>query len=78
MKEFVPNYDPQTAPSILVPKTGHTVSGPNGIVSRNMSGFTSARQVIARDIRELRRVYPEIPNKALQKLIKMNKDMYGL
>lgn len=76
MKRFIPNYNANTAPSILVPKLGHT-SG-KGIVSRNISGFTSARQVLARDIFELRRVYglKGIPNSSLQQLIQMNKQMY--
>jgi hypothetical protein len=72
----IPAYDPATAPSILVPKVGHTIRGPNGIVSRSTEGFSSARDVIARDIRELRRVYPDVPNSKLQELIQMNKDLY--
>lgn len=74
MRQFVEGYDPRTAPSILVPKAGHTIG--EGVVSRNMSGFNSARDVIARDIRELRRVYPDIPNNQLQRLIELNKQMY--
>ena len=76
MEELIPGYDPANAPSILVPKVGHTRIGLNGIVSRSTEGFTSARDVIARDIRELRRVYPDVPNSKLQELIQMNKDMY--
>ncbi|MBB4807442.1 RHS repeat-associated protein [Chryseobacterium defluvii] len=79
MKRLVPGYDHSTAPSILVPKLGHTVSQAGaGIVSRSTKGFTNARQVLARDIFELRRVYGEkgIPNSALQELIQMNKTMY--
>jgi len=63
---LVENYDPSTAPSILVPKAGHTIG--EGVVSRSMSGFNSARDVIARDIKELRRVYPDVPNSQLQRL----------
>ncbi|OQP64630.1 DUF6443 domain-containing protein [Niastella populi] len=76
MEKFVPGYDYKTAPSILVPKPGHTIGA--GVVSRNMSGFSNAREVLARDIFELRRVYgPQgIPNSALQELIQMNKTMY--
>ena len=74
MKHLVENYDPSTAPSILVPKAGHTIG--EGVVSRSMSGFNSARDVIARDIKELRRVYPDVPNSQLQRLIEMNKQMY--
>jgi hypothetical protein len=76
MRDLVPGYDPTIAPSILVPKVGHTIRGPQGIVSRSTSGFTSARQVIARDIGELRRVYPDIANEQLQRLIELNKSMY--
>lgn len=66
MKRYVPGYDPQTAPSILVPKVGHTLRGPQGIVSRSTSGISSARQAVARDIFELRRVYPDVPNSQLK------------
>ena len=65
MKNLVENYDPQTAPAINVPKVGHTISGPNGIVSRSIKGIDNARQLLARDIMELRRVYDDIPNSAL-------------
>lgn len=67
MKKHIPNYDPKDAPAILVPKVGHTIKGPNGIVSRSTKGITSARQLLAKDIMELRRVYPDIPNSQLQK-----------
>lgn len=76
MRKFIPNYDPKTAPTILVPRTGHTIRGPNGIVSRSSEGINNARQLVARDIKELRRVYPDVSNKQLQKLVQMNKDMY--
>lgn len=76
MDGLIPAYNPMTAPSILVPKIGHTIKGPNGIVSRSTIGLLTPRAVVARDIMELRRVYPDIPNSQLQQLIKMNKDMY--
>lgn len=76
MKDLVDNYDPMTAPAINVPREGHTTLGPNGIVSRSTKGITSARQLLARDIMELRKVYPDIPNSALRELIDMNKRMY--
>jgi hypothetical protein len=77
MAKFIPGYNFQTAPSILLPKAGHTISADGaGVLSRSMTGFDSARQVIARDIRELRRVYPDIPNSRLQELVKMNKQLY--
>jgi len=74
--DMIPGYDPLTAPAILVPKVGHTIRGPNGIVSRNVEGLTTPRSVVARDIMELRRVYPDIPNAQLQELIRMNKAKY--
>lgn len=76
MKKLVKNYDPNTAPAINVPKVGHTISGPNGIVSRSTKGITTARQLLARDLFELKRVYPDIPNSAFKELINMNKMMY--
>jgi RHS repeat-associated protein len=74
MKRLVAGYNYKNAPAILVPAVGHT-KGP-GVVSRATKGFTNARQVLARDIMELRRVYPDIPNSALRNLIDMNKTMY--
>jgi hypothetical protein len=76
LQRMIPGYNPATGPSILVPKVGHTIRGPNGIVSRNTNGLNTPRSVVARDIRELRRVYPDIPNANLQRLINMNKDLY--
>jgi RHS repeat-associated protein len=83
MQNLVKGYDPKTAPAILVPQDGHTYSIKDvGIVARSKINsrtgkpFSSARELLARDIRELRRVYPQIPNSALQKLIAKNKEMY--
>ncbi|MFP1830935.1 RHS repeat-associated core domain-containing protein, partial [Lonsdalea quercina] len=84
MKDLVEGYDPKTAPSILVPKEGHTrvLNNEIGVVSRSKINpntglpFTSPRDVIARDVRELRRVYSDVPNSKLQELIQLNKDKY--
>ncbi|MCM3491190.1 hypothetical protein M3689_17965 [Alkalihalophilus marmarensis] len=76
MKKLVDNYDLNTAPAINVPKVGHTIKGPNGIVSRSTKGIDNPRELLARDIRELRRVYDDIPNSALKELIELNKKMY--
>ena len=76
MKKLVDGYDELTAPAINVPKVGHTNKGENGIVSRSTKGITSARQILARDINELRRVYTDIPNSKLQELIDMNNKLY--
>lgn len=68
---------------MLVARVGHTVKKEGvGIVSRSSVNaktgmpFASARDVIARDIKELRRVYPDVPNAKLQELIDLNKSMY--
>lgn len=87
MKDLVADYDPKTAPAILVPKKGHTTANlelPLGkqTVSRQKVNpntglpFANARELMARDIRELRRVYPDIPNSKLQELIDLNKAKY--
>jgi RHS repeat-associated protein len=76
MLQLIAGYNPDTAPSILVPKVGHTIRGPNGIVSRSTEGLATPRDVLARDISELRRVYPDIPNEKLQELIQLNKGAY--
>ena len=74
--QLVENYNPKIAPAINVPKVGHTISGPNGIVSRSTKGIGSARQLLARDLFELKRVYPDIPNSTYRELIDMNIKMY--
>ena len=76
MERMIPDYDRATAPSIVVPREGHTFLGPNGIVSRSTSNISTPRDLIARDIYELRRVYPEIPKIQLQELIRQNKRAY--
>ena len=79
MKELVPGYNPNTAPAINVPIEGHMTKTTSGLrISTKTSGFTNARQVIARDIMELRRVFPDVPNSALRELIQLNITMYGL
>ena len=77
MERLVPGYNRQTAPTILVPREGHTVRNANGdIVSRRTDGINSARDLLARDIRELRRVYPQLSNSQLRALIEANKKAY--
>lgn len=76
MKKLVDNYDPNTAPALNVGKIGHTINGPNGIVSRSTKGIENPRQLLSRDIMELRRVYDDIPNSALKELIELNKKIY--
>ena len=80
MKKFIKGYNPKTAPAINVPKLGHTSrieENDIGIVSRSLKGVDNARQLLARDIRELRRVYPDIPNSKLRELVNLNKKMYS-
>jgi len=76
MKDLIPGYEGSTAPAILVPMAGHRIRGPEGMVSRTMDRSMSPRDVLARDIRELRRVYPDAPNARLLELIHLNKQMY--
>ncbi len=77
MQKLIPSYDPNTAPAILVPQRGHTRKDlTTGIVSRNTNGQITPRGVVARDIAELRRVYPDVPNSQLQELIRANKASY--
>ena len=83
MKDLVANYDIEEAPAILVHKEGHNYRrGDKGVVSTSKINpntkkpFASVRELLARDIRELRRVYPEIPNSKLRELIDLNKAMY--
>lgn len=79
MKKLVPGYDPKTGPAILVPRNGHTRNDPltgKRLSTREPKGFENTRDLLARDIKELRRVYDDVPNNALNKLIDLNKTMY--
>jgi hypothetical protein len=76
MKKFIPEYDSDLAPAIRVPKIGHTQKGIRGVVSHGPNDVSNVRQLIARDILELRRVYPIIPNDRLQHLIHLNRQLY--
>lgn len=76
MKKFVAGYNEMKGPAINVPPEGHTIAGPNGIVSRSKYGIENAKQLLARDISELRRVYPNIPEESLTKLERLNKTKY--
>jgi hypothetical protein len=76
---MIPGWDRKTAPAILVPKEGHTsYNSLNQRLSTNTgpNAPSTPRGVLARDIRELRRVYPDIPNSSLQQLIQLNKSQY--
>jgi len=78
MKKMIPEYNEKTATAILVPSEGHTSKNDdNQIISRSAKGLKIPRQVLWRDIKELRRVYPDIPNRNLQELVKNNKELYS-
>ena len=76
MKKSIPEYDPMNAPAILVPQAGHTRRTNVRVLSRSEDNIGNVRQLIARDVNELRRVYPSIPNARLQQLIDLNKQLY--
>lgn len=78
MERLVKNYDGENAPAIVVPYVGHIKRGPNTgpVLARAHKKFKNPREVVARDIRELRRVYPGIPNAKLKEIIDLNKKMY--
>ena len=74
MKKLVKGYDVEKAPAILVPEYGHVFG--KKVLSRITKGFNSVEQLLKRDFRELRRVYPDIPESALEELLELNKKMY--
>lgn len=84
MDKLVANYDKMKAPAILVPSVGHIRTNDglaffsrSHINPKKGKPFASARELLARDIRELRRVYGDaISYKQLQELIDLNKSMY--
>ncbi|WP_399628948.1 hypothetical protein [Sporosarcina sp. SG10008] len=75
MKKFVNNYDSNTALATNALKVGHTIKGPNGIVSRSTKGIENPRQLLAMDTMELRRVYDDIPYSTLKELVELNKNV---
>ena len=89
MPNLVANYDEDNAPAILVHKEGHNnrkleliEKGEKGTVSTKQvdpmtnKPFVSVRDLVARDIKELRRVYSNVSNEKLKELIELNKSMY--
>ena len=64
------------ASAINVSKLGYTIKADKGVLDRSTKGISSARQLLACDIKEVRRVYPDIPNGELRVLINMNKLKY--
>ncbi|MGR3779245.1 hypothetical protein ACT1UG_27105 [Bacillus paramycoides] len=57
-------------------KFGHEIRGPKRIVERSSKGIDIGRQLLARDIKDLKRVYPDIPNSQIKELIELNKYLY--
>lgn len=76
MKKLVSGYDESTGPAIIVPAVGHTFKGTDGIVSRNSSGFRRVKDLVDRDIEELKRVYSKVPQPSVDKLIDLNSTKY--
>lgn len=78
MRNLVKNYKYETAPAILVPTYGHRyLTNTNLKISTSTGGISSARDLLARDIREMRRVFKnKIPNSSYKELIELNKHMY--
>lgn len=68
--QAVTGYDPLTAPSISLPRAEHLQ-----IPSLRGEYAGSARDLLARDIRDLRN-YTNALNSSLQELINLNKQMY--
>ena len=86
MPNLVANYDEDNAPAILVHKEGHnnrklelTEKGEKGTVSTKQvdpmtnKPFVSVRDLVVRDIKELRRVYSNVSNEKLKELIELKK-----
>jgi len=70
MGQVVDDYNPQSDPSIAVPRGEHIkIPTLKGDYSSN------ARDLLARDIANLRK-YTNAPNSALRELIDLNKSMY--
>jgi len=69
MKKLDPNYDSAKGSSIKVPTEGHTIKNINGeVVSRSTKGINTVQDLITRDINELKRGYPDIPDSVLDQL----------
>lgn len=68
--QVIDGYDPNTAPSIALPKTEHQQ------IPTSKGTYTgTARDQLAKDIRDLRN-HTNAPNSALQQLIKLTLEMY--
>lgn len=81
MKLLVSGYDYPNAPAILVPGVGHTSQNAKGDRLKSSRTTdrgvpTTARGLVARDFRELKRVYPDIPRPQLRALLQVLKATY--
>lgn len=70
MEQVVPNYDRRSAPAIAIPQIEH-----RGLETRRGTVTSSARDILAADIRDLR-ANTNAPNASLQALIELNRTMY--
>ncbi|MBK4995777.1 RHS repeat protein [Pseudomonas sp. S37] len=68
--QIIPNYNYVSAPAIAVPRAEHI-----RIPTRKGVYTGSARQLLAKDIRDLR-AHTRAPNECLQHLINLNKETY--
>lgn len=68
--QVVEGYNPATGPSIAVPRGEHS-----GIPTLKGEYTGSARDILAKDIRDLRN-YTNAPNDSLQNLINLNKQTF--
>lgn len=76
---MIPQYNHNSVASIAAPKVGHTRNkGDVGVLDRRMNiPDPTPRKVLARDIKELQRVYGgDIQDSDLRSLIDLNKQMY--
>lgn len=68
--QAVKGYDPATGPSIALPRGEHS-----RLLTLKGDYTGSARDLLARDIRDLRN-NTNAPNSSLRQLIDLNKEMY--
>ncbi|MEK7674620.1 MAG: polymorphic toxin-type HINT domain-containing protein [Verrucomicrobiota bacterium] len=70
LEQIIPGYNRQTGPAIAVPDTLH-----RKIPTRKGTCLGSARDQLAKDLRDLRRL--GAPNKSLRELSSLNKSMFN-
>ena len=70
MQQLIPGYDPKNAPGIALPDMEH-----RSIPNLRGEYIGTARQLLARDIRNLR-AFTNAPNARLKELIDLKWQMY--